>query len=728
MPNQITLRGCAPDPLIHYLKALGVLRLVAEQLDANVRGAWRGDSFVLETSQTVDEVVAFFLEKYVPTPLVAPWNNGSGFHSGEGAGMKAVTLPRIEKSTTPRLEKYREVIKSAKEMLAICMTPEIAALSSTKRSEALKPKLIPLCRNGLPDEAIRWLDALCLVVSSDDLRFPPLLGSAGNDGNLEFSLTFINRLHEVLPTDERPRPYAHGQLRTALLGETGARGVDFSPGQFHPAGSGGVNATSGEKAIKAENLANPWDYILAIEGALIFAGAAVRRLTAGARGAASYPFCVSNSDLDPTVAPHEDNRGDLFLPLWKRPASYSEIAHVFSEGRVRLKTRQARNTVDFARAIAELGVDRGITRFYRYSFLTRNGKMQFASSLGSIEVQSRPKANLFYELDEWFTKFSIVCGAENAPSSFTTLRRAVEAAIYEYCADENPDSPDTLRLLLIILGKAEGEIARRPSVRQSKSGNNNPSLAPLKLSGEWAGACDDGTPEFELAAALASIMGEGKRGAFRTSLEPVEDNNGSINWTTDGAGAVWGASALEDNLAGVLQRRSIDARGAGLSHPLLSGRRAASLRAVDLFLRSDIDDEHLEEVLRGLALINWRNVVASGAKQADASVPPSLPRAYALLKLMFLPKGKLSRVRQSEPVEIKHEPSIIPLLRAGRVTDALEVAQRRLRASGLVAFTNQFHFPDEDGARLAAALLIPISAHAPSLLAEMILRPAAHEN
>jgi CRISPR-associated protein Csx17 len=165
---------------------------------------------------------------------------------------------------------------------------------------------------------------------------------------------------------------------------------------------------------------------------------------------------------------------------------------------------------------------------------------------------------------------------------------------------------------------------------------------------------------------------------------------------------------------------------------LLAGRRVASLRAVDLFLRRDTDDERikderLEELLRGLALIDWRNDVATGAKQTDASVPPSLPRAYALLKLLFLPEGKLSRARQAEPVWIKHEPSIIPLLRAGRAADALEVAQRRLRSSGLVAFTDQFHFPDEDGARLAAALLIPISARAATSLAETVLRPAARE-
>ena len=50
--TQILLRGCAPEPLIHYLKALGILRLIAEQLDPQARAAWHGDTFMLETEKT----------------------------------------------------------------------------------------------------------------------------------------------------------------------------------------------------------------------------------------------------------------------------------------------------------------------------------------------------------------------------------------------------------------------------------------------------------------------------------------------------------------------------------------------------------------------------------------------------------------------------------------------------------------------------------------------------
>ena len=54
------LDGCAPTPLAHYLKALGVLRLVAEQLDPEARGWWEGERFLLASHKDEDELLAFF--------------------------------------------------------------------------------------------------------------------------------------------------------------------------------------------------------------------------------------------------------------------------------------------------------------------------------------------------------------------------------------------------------------------------------------------------------------------------------------------------------------------------------------------------------------------------------------------------------------------------------------------------------------------------------------------
>ena len=81
MLHDVVLNGCAPEPLIHYLKALGMFRLIAEQCDPQVRGAWRGDAFMLEIAKTPDELMTFLMNEYSPTPIVAPWNGSSGLLS-----------------------------------------------------------------------------------------------------------------------------------------------------------------------------------------------------------------------------------------------------------------------------------------------------------------------------------------------------------------------------------------------------------------------------------------------------------------------------------------------------------------------------------------------------------------------------------------------------------------------------------------------------------------------
>lgn len=53
------LNGCAPTPLAHYLKALGILRLVAEQADPEARGWWEGERFRLATYFSREDLESF---------------------------------------------------------------------------------------------------------------------------------------------------------------------------------------------------------------------------------------------------------------------------------------------------------------------------------------------------------------------------------------------------------------------------------------------------------------------------------------------------------------------------------------------------------------------------------------------------------------------------------------------------------------------------------------------
>jgi CRISPR-associated protein Csx17 len=85
--------------------------------------------------------------------------------------------------------------------------------------------------------------------------------------------------------------------------------------------------------------------------------------------------------------------------------------------------------------------------------------------------------------------------------------------------------------------------------------------------------------------------------------------------------------------------------------------------------------------------------------------PRIVPRPWALLKLLFLPGPQ--KFWGTDEVNISPEPSIIPLLLAGRTGNACSVAQRRLYSSGLSPIMSQF--PDASGgARIAAALLLPV--------------------
>jgi CRISPR-associated protein Csx17 len=714
MNNQIVLRGCAPEPLIHYLKALGIFRLVVEQeFDKNARAFWRGDVFILESARTTGELIDFFLNQYSPTPIVAPWNGGSGFYPQDKNQRAMVgSLCRID---SQRVADYRDSVATARALVGD---------RKEQPKEEEKAAMLRQARCIFSDRALKWLDA-AYVLGEAKPDYPPILGSGGNDGRLDFTINFVARLLTVLPEAIRQQPNerkiaqqlkrSETQLREALFLDNSATLEKAAVGQFYPAGAGGANASQG---VSGDSLVNPWDFILAIEGTLVLASATVRQLAAGARSKASFPFTAQNSTVGyGTATSNEKMRAEIWLPLWSRPASFAEASYIFSEGRVqfgKMQKRLVRTGFDFARAVAELGVDRGIDAFQRYGFIERNGQANLAASLGRFEVRERPHAALIYEVDRWLDSLRRTTrDAKRAPERLTRAVSQIEEAIFDLCASGEAEH---LRTTLIALGAAEAEVARTANLKKDDKGNV--AVRPLTgLTVRWVSKCDDNSFEFEIAAALASITGEGKRGLFRANIEPVEISEKGIGWTNDDAGVVWGTGSLEDNLAAVLHRRSIDARAASASHPALSSKRFASLRAVNAFLSAAADNEEIESLLRGLMLIKWSGAPERKLYTSD-NLPPTLSRAYAMLKLLFLPEGRLERL--SEP--IKHEPSIVPLLRAGRINDALEVADKRLRSSGLVPFTNSFHVSSEEGARLAAALLIPIDRRAINELDMLVLR------
>ena len=139
------LGGCAPAPLAHYLKALGILRLVAEQRDGGARGWWEEDRFRLATKLTREEIEGFFLHDYQPTPLVSPWNRGAGFFFEKDPGISP-----LQNSTDFRFAEFRSGIKASRAQL-----DQLSESDGRIRDIKQEAKKIP----GSDDNSARCRDA-----------------------------------------------------------------------------------------------------------------------------------------------------------------------------------------------------------------------------------------------------------------------------------------------------------------------------------------------------------------------------------------------------------------------------------------------------------------------------------------------------------------------------------------------------------------------------------------
>jgi CRISPR-associated protein Csx17 len=657
MIHEIVLEGCRRQPLADYLKALGVFRLVAEQLDPDARAWWSGGVLQLRSSLDRDALLDFFSTRYAPTPIVAPWNGGSGFYPKDNQdGIQA-----IEQSSAERFAPYRRAIAACRELVAragLTQRPDIDA----------KPAFLEQVRASVADDALPWIDA-AVALEEEGPAYPPLLGTGGNDGRLDFSNNQMQRLAELLLDGVGARPL----LSASLFATPEPRLVDVAIGQFRPASAGGANAGTG---FDRGSLVNPWDYVLALEGAMVFAVAVTRRAESSAPGEISFPFTVRASGVGYGSAARSDEDGarhEMWLPLWSRPASYDEIRALFGEGRAKIGARAARTGVDFARAIASLGVDRGIDEFSRVGFLVRNGLAYFATPLGDWSVARVPTSGLLAELDDWLVRLGRAASGKNAPS---TLRRAatrVDEAILALCRRGEPRQVGDL---LIALGGVEAVCARSPGAREA--------VRPLPVLGpSWLAAADDGSAELRLAAALAS-------GGLRRYLSPARRRGNAHVWGTSDGDLVWVDRPLVDNLIAVARRR--ESAGA---RPSLDGSIVAAAADVAAFLDGELDDERLDALAWGLC-----SIAPGGGLAPAPDDGRKLPAVFALCRLA-VERNPEARV------ELPLTRGIVGRLASGDSTAATRLAIRRLRGAGLVPRSGPVEVPSALARRCAAALVFP---------------------
>ena len=759
--NEIILEGCAPVPLAHYLKALGILRLVSEQVDPDARGYWRNDVFVLRTKMSSDDLVDFFLNDYRPTPIVAPWNGRGGFLEGEGESNRAggKMILTFSEAKAIRFSDYRKVIavlnqnniltnmnktrskkkeydkqKKKLEKRRGSLTEEdkdeLISLKELVKVEAerekkLKSQLLFSLRATIPDVGLNWMDA-CLVLSESYDQSPfmiPLLGIGGVDGSQDFSLNFMQRLCDIIdPVTGTSTDDSVAYLNHSLFAHSVSNLMNKTIGQFFPTAVGGANATTG---FESDSLMNPWDYILMLEGALLFAAASVKKLESHEGGVMSAPFSVRQVGVGYGSSAQDDektSRAELWVPLWNRPTAYREVSVLISEGRVSVKRRPARNGIDFARAIASLGVDRGLTAFQRYGFQVRNGKNYFAIPLDRFQVRRQAQVDLLYEIDNWLNIFKGKATSDKAPASVGRALKKLETSVMSLCKNKGPSR---VQEVLISLGNCEKAMATSEKwTRETAYLSPIPSLSP-----RWLKEADDGSPEFRLAASLASVYGQYKNREGRTifvpvrsQLEPVastvkEGKTRKVWWVKEAdRDIVWSEGDPIKAMNAVMSRRIMKAQQSGATTYPDRGNLWADFGDISDFIEGRVDVNRMSDLLWGLILIDWPAVKGGPPKKRITGNYLFPGATYALIKLCFA-GGKVG------DVEIPLSSQIHRRAASGDSVQATELASRRLRGSGMVPAVSVNTSSKETLLRIAASLIFPINDYQRQKLVDAVCRP-----
>ncbi len=748
------LEGCSPTPLGSYLKALAVLRLVAEQRDPNVRGFWKDESFWLVTELSREELLSFFLRDYAPTPILSPWNGGSGFFYERDVG-----LTPIEESVAPRFEAFRRGIRSSRALsapLAAAMERLDAADKAVKgaskkdsdgaaelkaakaEKDRLKDQLLGACRRSWEGGLLEWFDAALAIGADGDASWPALLGSGGNDGRLDFTNNSMQHLAVLFACSDPAgiaRPEAAPLLAAALFGEPTSGLSRKAVGQFSPGSAGGDNMGAG---FKGNSLVNPWDFVLMLEGSVVFASSLVRTADATNLPLAAAPFAVraAASGYGSAASADEGPRGEQWMPLWRSPALFGEVRALFAEGRTRSGRNTAGSAQEAARAVARLGAARGISHFERFGYIERNGQANLAVPLGRWAVSAQPHDVLLDDVEAWLSGVRRFARDKGAPKSVTAAARALDEAILAVC--RAGAEPARWQSLLVALGRAEAALTGSPQrvadpIRQ---------LAPLPiLRPAWLSAVDDGSVEFRLAAALASqdvaLRTQGGQAWLnvRAHFLPLERSRsphrahaprGRARFAVDGGGlardpdVVCAADDLERDCIALVRRRvqlapGLPTRGLGL---VGAPGVAASLGDVAAFLTGQVDDRRILALARPLMAIAWweRELSLPEARRRQGT---SLDAGYAVARLVHLS----TPVVFGEPLTIPIDPEPIARLAAGDLGGALAVALRRLRATGLTPRVRHFVADARAARRLGASLAFPLRAADVRRCVELVIKP-----
>jgi CRISPR-associated protein Csx17 len=693
------LNGCAPAPLAHYLKALGVLRIVSDQLDPEARGFWEGEGFVLISSKTDKELVAFFLQRYKPTPILNPWGARSGFYPGSSERTSREVLQEIAKAPDERFSDFRIAIATTADTLAGVCGGQKPGDENTNG----KRDLVQSLKSNLRGSASMWLDAVIATVDGEKgIEQPAILGTGGSEGSGSYAAAFMKAIRACL-IDRR----WDDTLSEVLFAKTPTPGTTWNEsfGQFVPTGD-----------------ASPWDLLLAFEGACIVRSSVVKRSEGQANRWSASPFYVapipsgfgSAARVDEFVlnkGKELPGRGEQWFPMWSSPATAREISNMFAEGRsLTSRSRSNADAHSMSRAVSRLGTARGIREFVRYGYLQRNNQAtHFAVPLGRFVVpaQASPKLACLDDLDAWLPRLRRQARDKGAPARLAQAERRLGDAVF--AVTQHPEEPARWQAILLSLADIE-------AIQVTGSGYVAGPIPRLRPA--WVAAADDGSPELRLAVALAL-----QAGRFDGNWVPLRHSGVRRHWLTLKLGryatsgtstqrrlqpgpdrVLQGRSGVDDAIL-LLMRRMVEASQHEVRQLSLRPARCAAATADDLarLLAGEVNLDRTFSLGRSLMALDAK-AWAANPIAPQSSAPFDVPDdAWLAIRLATysstLPNG----------VRVPFDPAIIRRLDAADAAAAITLGLRKLRAVGVRAGVRMGNVPPATARLWAAALAFPIN-------------------
>ena len=664
--HALTLPGLTPDILGNHLASIGLLALAASRWPG-VRGCWRNEQFVLINGPA--EI----------TSLVA-WLAGVAKDRGWSSYTKA--WGKTQKADTKNSS---------------------AASTGQWRSQQATERELRLFHAH--------------VALGERLSFNPLLGSGGNAGRRDFAKGWADAVKVLAKPDRKTKQRLAADLDSFFRGEPCKCLGDFSAGCWFSAANKAFN--SGTKEPSRKGQVTPWAMALACEAFPLFQSSTSRQLGAHRRATGAFPF-VTKAAAPENAGEAGRTLGELWLPVWHRPMSLSEIATLFSRGRAEVRGRGAITAPAFSAAILQRGVDAGIDEFRRFTFSHTTSENTFESRLASvIPVKDGADGALADAVNVALNLRDALPPDRKKGERwiYAGLRGPVDRALIELAA--RPD-PETARALVDALVTALRGVDRNRSHRKRK-------VRFQLLPGAWAksliGEHEPVTPEIRLAFALASLR--------PTLLPPpsrpkqvtapllaywlgAEESRG--NWWTIGEAVpfrrVWSGAEFATNVAAVLQRRLVEERPDAA--PPFDGRARVGLADIEALLEGLLDEAEITRWLfrfslfssEGASAATWSQQLASGPR--TRLVSPALA-LFALLKPLF--DGSVIRsedVGALRAARVGTLSRIAALLARGDVNAAAQSGRAAYHAVGvkLADFECPFDLPDPG--RLLATLMIPV--------------------